>query len=94
MPGSPQWTGPRALSRQQRKWTLSIPNGERFASQIKSILSIQNLRFNNSDAGICSYFMFGNVIDPFTIYKEIKSLEKGNVLVINKDGVKKKINFY
>jgi asparagine synthase (glutamine-hydrolysing) len=65
-----------------------------FASQIKSILSIQNLRFNNSDAGICSYFMFGNVIDPFTIYKEIKSLEKGNVLVINKDGVKKKINFY
>lgn len=65
-----------------------------FASQIKSILSIQNLRFNKSSAGICSYFMFGNVIDPFTLYKEIKSLEKGTLLVINKEGIKKKINFY
>lgn len=65
-----------------------------FASQIKSLLSIQDLRFSKSDAGICSYFMFGNVIDPFTIYNEIKSLEKGTLYVINKDGIKKKNNFY
>ncbi len=65
-----------------------------FASQIKSILSIQNIKFNKSNAGICSYFMFGNVIDPFTIYNEIKSLEKGTLLVINNEGIKKKINFY
>ena len=65
-----------------------------FASQIKSILSIQNIKFSKSNAGICSYFMFGNVIDPFTIYNEIKSLEKGTLLVINNEGIKKKINFY
>ena len=54
-----------------------------FASQIKSILSINDHKFNLSDAGIVSYHLWGNVQEPHTLYKDIKSVEKGNCLSID-----------
>ena len=45
-----------------------------FASQIKSLLSIENLKFEYSEAGIVSYYLWGNVQEPFTLYKNIKSI--------------------
>ncbi len=64
-----------------------------FASQIKSILSIDNLKFDLSDAGIVSYYLWGNVQEPFTLYKDIKSLKKGNCLVIDDRGNESIINY-
>ena len=57
-----------------------------FASQIKSILSINDHKFNLSDAGIVSYHLWGNVQEPHTLYKDIKSIEKGNCLLIDHMG--------
>ena len=63
-----------------------------FASEIKSLLSIENLSFNQSNLGIVSYYLWGNIQDPFTLYKEIKSLDKGSCLII-KDENKKIFNY-
>ncbi len=60
-----------------------------FASEIKSILSIDNLNFKKSEKGIVSYFLWGNVQEPFTLYKDIESVEKGTAKIIFDNGVEK-----
>ena len=60
-----------------------------FASEIKSILSIDNLNFKKSEKGIVSYFLWGNVQEPFTLYKDIESVEKGTAKVIFENGLEK-----
>ncbi len=57
-----------------------------FASEIKSILSINNLTFKKSEKGIVSYFLWGNVQEPFTLYNEIESVEKGTAKIIYSNG--------
>ena len=57
-----------------------------FASQIKSLLSIENLKFEYSEAGIVSYYLWGNVQEPFTLYKNIKSINRGSCLIIENNG--------
>lgn len=57
-----------------------------FASQIKSLLSINNISRKKSDAGIVSFYLLGHLQDPFTLYKDIKSLEKGSCMVIDNFG--------
>ena len=64
-----------------------------FASQIKSLLSINHIKFTLSNAGICSYYVWGHLQEPFTLYKEIKSLKKGSILTINSNGIEKTINY-
>ena len=53
-----------------------------FASQIKSLLLINDIKFNISNAGLLSYYSWGNLQEPLTLYKEIKSLEKGTFVSI------------
>ena len=57
-----------------------------FASQIKSLLSIENLKFEYSEAGIVSYHLWGNVQEPFTLYKNIKSINRGSCIIIENNG--------
>ena len=57
-----------------------------FASQIKSLLSIDDIQFKKSEAGLVSYYLWGNVQDPFTLYDNIKSIEKGTAKIINHNG--------
>ena len=64
-----------------------------FTSQIKSILSIENLKFDLSDAGVVSYYLWGNIQEPFTLYKNIKSLQKGSCLIIDEKGKESIINY-
>lgn len=56
-----------------------------FASEIRSLLSIDNLKFSKSNLGLVSYYLWGNVQEPHTLYNEIKSLEKGKCLVLSQD---------
>ena len=62
-----------------------------FASQIKSLLSINNINKKKSDAGVVSFYLLGHLQDPLTLYKDINSLEKGTCMVIDNLG---KINKY
>ncbi len=57
-----------------------------FASQVKSLLSLDDISDQKSDAGIVSYHLWGHIQQPYTIYKDIKSLEKGSCLIINEFG--------
>ena len=54
-----------------------------FASQLKSILSIDNLSFEKSGRSILDYYLWGNITEPFTLYKNVYSLEGGTVKVFD-----------
>ena len=54
-----------------------------FASQLKSILSIDNLSFEKSGKSILDYYLWGNIREPFTLYKNVYSLEGGTVKVFD-----------
>ena len=54
-----------------------------FASQLKSILSINNLSFEKSGKSILDYYLWGNIREPFTLYKNVYSLEGGTVKVFD-----------
>lgn len=72
----------------------SIKNGVcYFASQVKSFKSINEINNEKSEAGIVSYFMWGHVQEPYTLYKDIKSLEKGTCMVIDMSGNIKNIKY-
>lgn len=64
-----------------------------FASQIKSLLSIENLKFDIFNAGVVSYYLWGNLQEPYTLYKNIKSLEKGTCLIIDENNKYEVINY-
>lgn len=57
-----------------------------FASQTKSLLAIDNISTNKSEAGLVSYYLWGNISEPLTLYKDIKSIEKGTYKIIHEDG--------
>ncbi len=54
-----------------------------FASQLKSILSIDNLSFKKSGRSILDYYLWGNIREPFTLYKNVYSLKGGTVKVFD-----------
>ena len=54
-----------------------------FASQVKSILSIDNLSFEKSGRSVLDYYLWGNIQEPLTLYKDIYSLERGTVKIID-----------
>ena len=64
-----------------------------FASQVKSLLSINNIGTEYSNAGITSFYLWGNMQEPFTLYKDIKSIPIGSCIIIDKSG-NEKINKY
>ena len=64
-----------------------------FASQIKALLSIKDISFTTSKAGICSYYMWGHVQEPFTLYNEIRSLEKGTIKIIDINGNENNLSY-
>ncbi len=64
-----------------------------FASQVKSLLSINDIDTNYSDAGLVSFYLWGNIQEPYTLYKNIKSIKKGSCLIIKEDGSEETYNF-
>ena len=41
---------------------------------------------SKSEAGIVSYYLWGHIQEPFTLYKNIQSIERGTCTVIDNDG--------
>ncbi len=64
-----------------------------FASQVKSLLTIDDISSNKSEAGILSYYLWGNISEPLTLYKDIKSIEKGTYKIINEDGIEENYQY-
>ena len=58
----------------------------RFASQVKALLAGQHVSRDPEPAGIVGFHLFGNVPEPFTFYREIRSLPAGHTQWIDVDG--------
>ncbi len=54
-----------------------------FASQVKSILSIESLSFEKSGKSVLDYYLWGNIKEPFTLYKDISSISRGTVKIFD-----------
>ena len=64
----------------------------KFASQVKALLSGNNIDKSLSAAGNVGFFLWGSVPEPFTIFEGIKSVPNGFYFIINSKGeiIKKK----
>tara|TARA_B100000212_G_scaffold330886_1_gene297567 strand:- start:25 stop:1818 length:1794 start_codon:yes stop_codon:yes gene_type:complete len=64
----------------------------KFASQVKALLSGNNINKRLSPAGNVGYFLWGSVPEPYTIFKGIKSIPNGFYFIIDSEGkiIKKK----
>lgn len=64
----------------------------KFASQVKALLSGNDVNKKLSPAGSVGYFLWGSVPEPHTIFEGIKSVPNGFYFIINPEGkiIKKK----
>jgi asparagine synthase (glutamine-hydrolysing) len=56
-----------------------------FASQVKSILSIKDVSFKKLGKSVLDYYLWGNVQEPFTLYKDIYSVDRGTVKIFDRN---------
>ncbi|MGC2504137.1 MAG: asparagine synthetase B, partial [Silvibacterium sp.] len=61
-------------------YLANIPNGIWFGSQVKTLLLIPGIDLAPEPAGHAGYFLWGNVPEPYTLYKGIRSLRSGHSL--------------
>jgi asparagine synthase (glutamine-hydrolysing) len=52
----------------------------RIASQVKALLASDAISKEQDPAGICGFYLFGHVPEPYTCLREIKSLPAGSIL--------------
>lgn len=64
-----------------------------FSSEIKALLKIKEIPYSISKAANSSYFLWGHIQEPYTLYNEIKSLKKGSLKIIDSTGNEKNINY-
>lgn len=58
----------------------------RFASQVKALLAGGNISRDPEPAGVVGFHLFGSVPEPFTLYREIRSLPAGHTQFIDTAG--------
>ena len=61
-------------------------NSIRFASQVKSLLAGGGIHTESEPAGVVGYWIWGSVPEPFTLYKDLLSIEAGTWLKIEHGG--------
>jgi asparagine synthase (glutamine-hydrolysing) len=61
-------------------WTL------RFASQVKALVAGRRVGLDPDPAGWAGFFLFGNVPEPYTIYRDIRAVPAGATLWIDRVG--------
>jgi len=64
-------------------------NGQavRVASQVKSILAGGKVSTSKDPAGIAGFYLLGSIPEPYTLYRDIKSVPAGSLVWINEYGV-------
>ena len=58
----------------------------RFASQVKALLAGGRISRDPEPAGLAGFYLFGNVPEPFTLYREIRALPAGHTQIIDAGG--------
>lgn len=59
----------------------------RFASQVKALVSARRVPLDPDPAGWAGFFLFGNVPEPYTVYRTVQSVAAGTTLWIDRCGV-------
>ena len=54
-----------------------------FASQVKSFLSLDRHNFEKNEHSVLDYYLWGNVREPNTLYKDIFSVPAGNLKILD-----------
>src|SRR5258705_4329086 len=65
----------------------------RFASQVKALLAGERVSRDPEPAGIVGFHLFGSVPEPFTLYREIRSLPAGHTQWIDAVGPREPKSF-
>ena len=58
----------------------------RFASQVKALLAGGQVSHDPEPAGLAGFYLFGNIPEPFTLYREIRALPAGHTQIIDAVG--------
>jgi asparagine synthase (glutamine-hydrolysing) len=65
----------------------------RFASQVKALVAAAGVSRDPEPAGWAGFFLFGSVPEPFTTYREIRSLPAGSSMWVDRRGPHAPIRF-
>ena len=66
----------------------------RIASQVKAILAGGNIKVETEPAGHVGFFLWGNVPEPYTLYRNLFSLPAGHTLWIDQSGVRAPLKYF
>jgi asparagine synthase (glutamine-hydrolysing) len=66
----------------------------RFSSQVKSLLHWGDIDCSTEPAGYVGFFLLGSVPDPFTLYRGVRAVEAGEVLIIGDGGRRRSQRFF
>jgi asparagine synthase (glutamine-hydrolysing) len=69
-------------------------NTIRIASQVKALIAGGNIDTNPEPAGHVGFYLLGNIPEPFTIYKGIRSIIAGTTLWVDAAGKKTNREFF
>lgn len=58
----------------------------RFASQVKALVAGRGVGLDPDPAGWTGFFLFGNVPEPYTVYREVRAVPAGTTLWIDRCG--------
>ena len=65
----------------------------RFASQVKALLAGGNVSREPEPAGVVGFHLFGSVPEPFTLYRDIRSLPAGHIQWVDAAGPREPMRF-
>jgi asparagine synthase (glutamine-hydrolysing) len=66
----------------------------RFASQVKALVAGGALSRDRDPAGLVGFYLFGSVPEPFTTWREIRSLPAGSTLMVNRTGAGAPVRYH
>jgi asparagine synthase (glutamine-hydrolysing) len=65
----------------------AIPNGLIFSSQVKSLIATNLIDLEPDMEGQFGYWMFGNVPEPYTLFKNIRSVQSGSYIDVQNGAI-------
>lgn len=66
----------------------------RFASQVKALMQGGGISREPSPAGVVGFYLWGSVPEPNTLYRDVRALEAGHYLWVDRSGVAEPVRYF